>query len=112
MDGMVANADEPFIRLNDVPKLKWIPGRGRGGRIGLATIYRWVKKGVDGRKLRAVRIGAVWATTETWLRDFFECQPQQEDMPQPAGLDPALQRRAAAAQRDLERMGIADRRAA
>lgn len=61
-----------YIPLNQVPKLSWIPGRGQGGRLGLATVYRWARRGMKGHKLRTVRIGRTWATTEQWLHEFFE----------------------------------------
>lgn len=49
---------------------------GRGGRpVHPATLSRWIQAGVRGQsgarvKLRAVRIGAKWATTAAWLAEF------------------------------------------
>ena len=62
---------EPLIRLRDVPKLSWLPGRG-GKRLHHSTVFRWVQRGVRGRKLQVVCIGGALATTENWLREFFE----------------------------------------
>lgn len=91
-----------YIPLNRVPKLRWIPGRGQGGRIGLATVYRWAQKGIKGRKLRTVRIGGgCWATTEQWLHEFFAALASPG--PAPVKVDG---RGFNAAEEELDRMGI------
>ncbi len=63
---------ENLIRIADVPELAWLPLRRAGSRLNIATLYRWITKGTDGVKLRAVRVGGVWCTRETWLNEFFE----------------------------------------
>lgn len=67
---MSAENCEPLIRVIDVPALAWLPSR-KGRPIHAATVYRWVTRGVRGRRLRTVRVGGVLATSETWLWDFF-----------------------------------------
>lgn len=94
--------DEPYIKLNDIPKLTWIPGSGKSGRLGIATVYRWAKQGLRGRQLRTARVGRVWVTTETWLREFFDAL---------AGITPPVKpaqqhRRFLAAERELDKIGI------
>jgi hypothetical protein len=49
-----------------------------------ATILRWIISGVSGVKLRAVRVGGVWCTRETWLMEFFEASANAK-----AGIRPA-----------------------
>ena len=51
--------------------LPWLPLRD-GRPISLATIDRWVAKGLRGARLRTVRVGGALATTESWLMTFFE----------------------------------------
>ena len=62
---------EPLIYLCDVPKLSWLPSRD-GRRLSLATIYRWLNRGVRGVRLKAKRVGGTWATSEAWLKEFFD----------------------------------------
>jgi hypothetical protein len=66
----VQDCESPLIRLADVPKLKWLPTRG-GKRLHVATVYRWVTRGIGRHKLQAVRVGGGLATREDWLWTFF-----------------------------------------
>jgi hypothetical protein len=48
----------------------------RGGQTAPSTVFRWITIGVrqpDGsyQRLRAIRVGAKWATSRTWLREFI-----------------------------------------
>jgi hypothetical protein len=51
--------------------LEWLPRRQTGREIHVATILRWVKFGLAGVRLEAVRIGATLCTSEPALRRFF-----------------------------------------
>jgi hypothetical protein len=91
---------EPLIRLADVPTLEWIPKRA-GKRIHIATIYRWVNRGIKGRRLRTAQVGGGQATTVTWLNEFFDLAPT-------ASVQTPSQRRKAIdrAERELAAAGI------
>ncbi len=65
-------AIETPIRLQDVPKIKWLPGRRPGARLGVATVFRWAQNGLRGVKLEVVQIGGgemhIGSRTEKILR--------------------------------------------
>ena len=67
---MDINERENLIRLADVPALEWLPIRN-GKPINLGTVYRWVTRGVRGRRLQVARVGGMMTTTLSWLDDFF-----------------------------------------
>jgi hypothetical protein len=71
-DGCGTGVYGKLIRLNDVPKLAWIPPRRRGSRLAIATVHRWCSKGRNGIRLRHVSAGGTRCTTEAWLMEFFE----------------------------------------
>jgi hypothetical protein len=72
----IAGAESPLvaqlIRLNDVPKIRWLPARRKGSRLHVGTVWRWATRGVRGQVLRTVRVGGTLCTSERWLMDFFE----------------------------------------
>lgn len=54
-----------------------VPGHRKNGRVHLSTLGRWCSTGVqlpDGARLRlrAVRIGRSWLTTDEWFTAFVE----------------------------------------
>ena len=57
---------EKLIRLADVPTLPWMPD----GKPHLSTVYRWVTRGVRGRRLRTARVGNSVVTSERWVMEF------------------------------------------
>lgn len=61
---------DELILLSDVPRLDWMPKR-RGKRLSVASVYRWVRRGVRGKKLATVRTPSGMATTETALKEFI-----------------------------------------
>ncbi len=65
-------AIEHPIRLHDVPRLRWIPGRRGNSRLNLATVYRWASDGLHGIKLETLKIGGTRVTSEAALKRFFE----------------------------------------
>ena len=101
-----------LIRLNDVPKIPWLPRRRGGARLAIATVHRWCTAGVGGCRLRHVRAGGVRCTTDAWLRQFFESLAGRHagvvDVDTPAAIEGAAtqQRRAAAAERRLAAEGF------
>ena len=57
--------------------LSLIPSRRRNARLHLSTMLRWCTLGVrmpDGSRLRlrAVRCGCRWATTDAWFAEFLQ----------------------------------------
>jgi hypothetical protein len=70
--GAILDEDEPLIRLAEVPKLKWLPGRRGGRRLNVSTVFRWAQVGIKGVRLEAVKIGGTLCTSEPALKRFFE----------------------------------------
>ena len=96
-------AQESPIRLQDVPSLKWLPGRRAGSRLNVSTVFRWVQRGCRGQKLETIRIGGALCTSEEALKRFFS---RLTDPAQPATIPPARrQQQIAKADRDLEAAG-------
>jgi hypothetical protein len=58
---------ETPIPLAQVPRIKWLPKRPH-----LATIHRWVLKGIRGVRLEVLRVGGTLCTSEARLVAFFE----------------------------------------
>jgi hypothetical protein len=63
--------EQALIRLNDVPRLTWLPRRRGGARLAVPTVHRWCARGLRGCRLHYVSVGGVRCTTEQWLRAFF-----------------------------------------
>lgn len=63
---------ERYIRLTDVPRLKFLPKRRNKKRLHPATIFRWAQRGVHGIKLQTVQIGGTRCTTIAMLGEFFD----------------------------------------
>jgi hypothetical protein len=92
--------NETLIRLADVPKLKWLPGRRGGRRLNVSTVFRWTQPHRQIR-LEAVRVGGALCTTEAALMRFFERQAN------PAAAQPLDNTKAhERAERDLDAAGI------
>jgi hypothetical protein len=75
-----------LICLSQVPDI--LPARPSGGRLNPSTIWRWVRRGAGGRRLRAVRIGRSWYTSAEWLAEFLEPAAPPES---PAASTPNLE---------------------
>jgi hypothetical protein len=94
-----------YLRLADVPSLPFLARFCAGRPIHLATIYRWVQRGINGRKLMAVRIGGRGlATTEEWLIEFFTSMGPADKSRAPTSRQ--RERRIERANRELEAAGI------
>jgi hypothetical protein len=62
---------EPPVSLRDVPRLPWLRGRG-GKRLHVATVHRWVTRGVHGIRLEYLQRAGTRVTTEAALLRFFD----------------------------------------
>jgi hypothetical protein len=62
---------EDLIRLNEVPKLKFMPPGKDGKRIALSTVYRWTMGGTGGVKLETLKVGGTLCTSVEALQRFF-----------------------------------------
>lgn len=58
-------AGEEQVRLSDLPRL--LPPLPDGGRVSLASVYRWTTRGLRGVRLRRFRCAGGWATTREEL---------------------------------------------
>lgn len=66
-------ADVPLkdIKPLDYARRNWFPRAPRRKAISLATIYRWVQKGLHGVQLQALRTPQYIGTTEQACRQFL-----------------------------------------
>ncbi len=76
---MIDLQTEKLIPLADVPKLKLIPRRRRGGgRLDISTVYRWAQRGLRGIRLETIQVGGQRCTSVESLGRFFtalSCAP-------------------------------------
>jgi hypothetical protein len=59
-----------LIPLRDVPRL--LPKTTQGKRIHISAVYRWVQRGVGGRRLGTLKIGGTRYTTPRYLEAFTQ----------------------------------------
>lgn len=60
------------IPLTRVPKVvRWLPGRRRGRKLNIATVFRWAQRGLRGVMLETISIGGTKCTSEEALKRFF-----------------------------------------
>ncbi|MEJ7591120.1 MAG: DUF1580 domain-containing protein [Planctomycetaceae bacterium] len=52
-------------------RAKWIPRPDGGNPVSPATVYRWIRRGVHGVKLRALFLPAGCVTSEAAVREFL-----------------------------------------
>ena len=65
-----ARRRHPSIELLDLERL--LP-RGRNGRpVHPQTVLRWVRRGVHGVRLEAVKLGGRWVTSRAALNEFIQ----------------------------------------
>jgi hypothetical protein len=98
--------DTRLIRLNDVPRLPWIPTRRAGSKLHASTVWRWCLRGVAGIKLQHVRVGGTICVTECWLQDFFVALADTQSHGQTSPKPIQRTRDIAAAQLQLEKQGF------
>lgn len=60
---------EQLVRLSQVPKLL-PPNPSSSNKVHIATVYRWVQRGRNGRKLETVKIGGTQYTSFEAIRRF------------------------------------------
>ena len=63
---------QKLIRLADVRKLPNLPIGRNGKRLHIATLYRWVLRGVRGVKLEVIMVGGSTCTSEEAVQEFFD----------------------------------------
>jgi hypothetical protein len=83
-----------------------VPSFRPGKKTHVATIFRWAQHGVRGVRLESVRFGGRLVTSVEALSRFVEAlstAPGDAPAPSPAS---AARRRAEAAARELDRIGI------
>ena len=94
--------DERSLTLAEAAKL--LPPLRGGKRVHLATLYRWVQRGVAGVRLESVRLGRTVVTSREALQRFAERLSAGR---RPAGAaSPEAARRAARVDADLDRHGL------
>lgn len=64
-----------------------LPSRRFGKRLNRATLWRWAQRGVRGRQLQTVMLGAGRMTCDAWVWEFL-VRPEPGDLP--ARLNPSL----------------------
>jgi hypothetical protein len=71
-------------------------GRCRDGHVSVATVCRWMKKGIDGIRLQSKRVGGQRYTTVAWCHEFIANlnatpEPPPQQWPMPNGVRHALE---------------------
>ena len=72
----------------------------------IATIYRWISRGVKGVKLEAVRIGGTQYTSKEAMQQFAERLTTLDRVNGQFGDSPSTKRQSAAAEDKLVKIGI------
>lgn len=75
-----------------------------GDRPSLATLHRWVSRGLKGQKLRIQYAGGHRRTKRRWIREFFDAVTAAASGK--VASRPTDESRADAAAKDLEAVGI------
>lgn len=92
--------NERLITLREVPNI--LPKR-RGKRTHICSVYRWVSRGVRGRKLEVLACGGVFYTSHEALDRFLRRRATNATPPPAAtGTSKAIER----AERELREAGI------
>ena len=107
---MIDIANEEPIALRNVPSI--LPATGRGKRLQVSAVYRWVQRGLDGVKLEVIRIGGRRYTSVEALQRFAEhrTQPHGQGSVGPA-TSPVRQRQVERAATQVEKtLGTTRRR--
>ena len=105
---MISITDEKLIPLSETPR--HLPKRPNGKRLHISAIYRWIKQGVRGIRLEALRLGGTTYTSCEALQRFASRLSQGvESVPSPKPLvAPSQLSRMANAARLLEvELGLA-----
>ena len=95
---MIQIGQDELIALKDVPAL--LPRRRRGRKPSFSCVLRWATKGLSGRRLEVLKVGATLCTSTAALDEFFRGLTDSDARLAPAA--PAL-RTTAQRQRAIER---------
>jgi hypothetical protein len=77
---MIDVQNEHLIAIRDLPA--HLPRRPNGRKVHVSACYRWIRRGVRGAKLEAVRIGGTTYTSLEALQRFADCQNQGAILPE------------------------------
>lgn len=68
----------PTAYLSLTAASKAVPG---GRPVNTSTIWRWCRKGMNGVRLRYLRVGRSILTTQQWMLEFFEALAAADPAP-------------------------------
>ena len=83
---------------------KGLPARRGGKRPHVSCLYRWTTAGCRGEILESIQVGATRCTSKEALARFFDRLTYSDGSPDTTS--PDRRKRAAAADRELEREGV------
>jgi hypothetical protein len=96
---MISIGNETLVPLTEVPN--HLPRR-KGRKLAYSTVFRWVQRGVRGKRLESCRIGGIRFTSLQALTRFF-AEPHCDSFPERGE---SRQRAIAAAQAELDSEGV------
>lgn len=100
---MIDIQNEQVVSLTDASK--HLPRRRAGKRPHVATLYRWVARGVQGVRLESIQVGGTLCTSLEALQRFCErCTDPSSRLP--SSTPKSRQREIKKAERDLDAAGI------
>lgn len=68
---------ETLIPIGDVPH--YLPRSKAGRKVSLATVHRWRQRGVQGRRLEAIKVGGRWYTSAEALQRYIDRLSHESD---------------------------------
>lgn len=92
---MIDVMTESLVPLKEVPRL--LPPRDGDRPIHISAVYRWVQRGVRGKRLESVRIGGTTYTSREALQRFAETKDDPARAGRPAPTPRRRQRQIEAA---------------
>ena len=109
IDGIDSANLFPLVQLPDR-----LPAKPSGKAVAFSTVWRWVRFGQRGVKLKAVRIGQSLYTSDAWVSDFIAAigtEPGKLDRSsvapdRPVVASPSRSRRVAEANAALDALGV------
>lgn len=92
-----------------------LPPRRAGKKPDVSCLHRWSSHGLRGVRLRYEQVGSTKCTTRQWVRDFFTAlkaanEGEHNTAPAPTRSVAARKRAVAAAQAELDNLGVRDRK--
>ena len=88
---------------------KELPGRRKGVRPNVATLYRWCQVGVRGIRLEYIQVGATKCTSKEALQRFFDAltaQAEKTPAPQSPRMTATRRKQIEAAEQRLATAGV------